>query len=291
MAETTDEEHLDNPTNTQSENPSNQITFNTSKDTFNPNHETENMEVHHHPHVGKKNFKEYLLEGLMIFLAVTMGFFAESLREHLVNKEHEKQYMSSFIEDLSKDENRLPILIRAIEDQQLRPADSLFDLLPKMSVQAPANNIYQYLRIVVRQQDVHLFVTDRTIQQIKNSGEMRLISDKQISNSIIEYYKQIDFIAYLQQFLVQAKLDMYKTSLPLMSAADFDKVADNGDNIINPKETLHLRSINKEIINDFLLKVSIVKSLSKGVRLMIINAKKQEIDIKNLISTKFKIKD
>jgi len=31
------------------------------------------MEVHHHPHVEKKNFKEYFLEFLMIFLAVTMG--------------------------------------------------------------------------------------------------------------------------------------------------------------------------------------------------------------------------
>jgi len=40
-----------------------------------------NMEVHHHPDVEKKGFKEYLLEGLMIFLAVTMGFFAESYRE------------------------------------------------------------------------------------------------------------------------------------------------------------------------------------------------------------------
>ena len=35
--------------------------------------EIENMEVHHHPHVEKKNFKEYFLEFLMIFLAVTLG--------------------------------------------------------------------------------------------------------------------------------------------------------------------------------------------------------------------------
>ena len=34
------------------------------------------MEVHHHPKVEKKNFKEYLFEGLMIFLAVMLGFFA-----------------------------------------------------------------------------------------------------------------------------------------------------------------------------------------------------------------------
>ncbi len=42
------------------------------------------MEVHHHPTVEKKNFKEYFFEFLMIFLAVTMGFFAESFSEHLV---------------------------------------------------------------------------------------------------------------------------------------------------------------------------------------------------------------
>ena len=50
----------------------------------------ETMEVHHHPEVEKKGFKEYLLEGLMIFLAVTMGFFAESLREHIGDNNREK---------------------------------------------------------------------------------------------------------------------------------------------------------------------------------------------------------
>jgi hypothetical protein len=41
------------------------------------------MEVHHHPdlHHRRKKFKEYLLEFVMIFLAVTMGFIAENVRE------------------------------------------------------------------------------------------------------------------------------------------------------------------------------------------------------------------
>jgi hypothetical protein len=45
-----------------------------------------NMEVHHHPEVEKKGFKEYILEGLMIFLAVTMGFFAETIREDISDR-------------------------------------------------------------------------------------------------------------------------------------------------------------------------------------------------------------
>jgi hypothetical protein len=44
------------------------------------------MEVHHHPQVEKKRFKEYFLEFMMIFHALTMGFFTESIREHLVQK-------------------------------------------------------------------------------------------------------------------------------------------------------------------------------------------------------------
>ena len=42
------------------------------------------MEVHHHPHVPthSKPWKEYVLEGLMIFIAVTLGYGAENIREH-----------------------------------------------------------------------------------------------------------------------------------------------------------------------------------------------------------------
>src|SRR5580704_791747 len=54
------------------------------------------MEVHHHPQVEKKNFKEYFLEFLMIFLAVTMGFFAENIREYFAEKKNAKEYLEFF---------------------------------------------------------------------------------------------------------------------------------------------------------------------------------------------------
>jgi hypothetical protein len=38
------------------------------------------MEVHHYPQGEKKYFKDYFLEFLMIFLAVTLGFIAENIR-------------------------------------------------------------------------------------------------------------------------------------------------------------------------------------------------------------------
>jgi hypothetical protein len=61
------------------------------------------MEVHHHPQVEKKNFKEYFLEFIMIFLAVTLGFFAEQMRESVADHNRGKEFMKSMVEDLKTD--------------------------------------------------------------------------------------------------------------------------------------------------------------------------------------------
>src|SRR5438105_4362810 len=67
--------------------------------------QTETMEIHHHPQLEHKAkpWKEYLLEYFMIFLAVMTGFFAESLREHIGDRDREKSYMESLITDLKLD--------------------------------------------------------------------------------------------------------------------------------------------------------------------------------------------
>jgi hypothetical protein len=61
MSDNINDDPLNNPIIPQSENFSDEIISSIETDTKIPKHETENMEVH-------------LLEGLMIFIAVTMGF-------------------------------------------------------------------------------------------------------------------------------------------------------------------------------------------------------------------------
>src|SRR6195952_999627 len=105
MTENTDEEHIDDSANTQSENSSESIFPNRDTEIITQNQETENMEVHKHPHhvTHKKKWGEYLLEFFMLFLAVFLGFVAENIRENTVEKEREKQYMKSLLSDLSAD--------------------------------------------------------------------------------------------------------------------------------------------------------------------------------------------
>jgi hypothetical protein len=105
MLDNTNEGHLDIPINIQSENLSDDITPTTDTKTINPNQESENMEVHKHPHhvTHKKKWGEYLLEFLMIFLAVFLGFLAEYQLEHVIEKQRAKDFALSLHRDLVTD--------------------------------------------------------------------------------------------------------------------------------------------------------------------------------------------
>jgi hypothetical protein len=59
------------------------------------------MEVHHPNHpIHKKKAKEYLVEFFMLFTAVTLGFFAENVREIYVEKERVHEYVTRLEEDI-----------------------------------------------------------------------------------------------------------------------------------------------------------------------------------------------
>src|SRR5262245_40925991 len=77
----------------------------TQDQTSNLKSQTANMEVHKHPHdvMHKKNWVEYFLEFLMLFLAVFLGFLAENQREHIVDRRREKELMTEFVNDLKLD--------------------------------------------------------------------------------------------------------------------------------------------------------------------------------------------
>src|SRR5579862_8316510 len=139
------------------------------------------MEVHHHPHVEKKKFKEYFLEFLMIFLAVTMGFFAEQIREDFTDRSREKEYMKLMIEDLKSDTFSLSSNIR-LRHQRNEMVDSLINLLTSPSIKENGNTIYFFARSI--SPPLNVFPNDRTIQQLKSSGSLRLIRDLKVSDGI-----------------------------------------------------------------------------------------------------------
>lgn len=142
------------------------------------------MEVHAHTHTERKKFKHYLFEFFMLFLAVFCGFLAENLREKLVEHHREKQYMQSLIEDLNTDiiqSNRLESQLEAL----IARLDSLTDELYHPGREFPPLIVFRQLSESIGFPDY--IYTDRTMQQLKNAGGMRLIRKLNVADSIVKY--------------------------------------------------------------------------------------------------------
>jgi hypothetical protein len=150
------------------------------------------MEVHHHTHAshGKKNWKDYFWEFLMLFLAVFCGFLAEYQLEHVIEHNREKQYIISLAEDLETDTAELKKAIGKCDSTALYSDSVLFFL----TAYKPAQEIPVSFaaKMGLAGQRLTLINTDRTSSQLKNSGGMRLVRDKKISDEVLRYWKQID---------------------------------------------------------------------------------------------------
>jgi hypothetical protein len=66
------------------------------------------MEVHHPHHpTHKKKWSEYIIEFVMLFTAVTLGFFAENIREHLAENEKKKELLTAVIRNFKTDKEEI----------------------------------------------------------------------------------------------------------------------------------------------------------------------------------------
>ena len=256
MADNTGEEHLDSSTNAPPDKLSDDIIPSQVTENISLNQETENMEVHKHPHhvTHKKKWGEYLLEFFMLFLAVFLGFVAENFREHQVEQQREKQYIRSFIGDLQSDTAAITLNIDA-KLQKNKLYDSVIWYLNTPDPNQYSQRIYFMARQLTRTTTFYR----GTIKQLKNSGDLRLISNQSVSDSILSYDKAIEGIE-----LIQARQDdEVKTIRPMIGRLLDPNVLETmiDENLIHPPSgNPPLRTVNKEFILDFIYAIHQIKS-------------------------------
>jgi len=178
----TNKEHLNVPVNIQSENPSDKLAAAENKDTPKPNQETENMEVHKHPHhvTHKKKWGEYLLEFSMLFLAVFLGFIAENIRENSVERGREKEYARSLYDELYADSIAISNKITARLSKE-KDCDYLYGYIKDSSLTNLPKEFYPAYTTVFYLFNTYIFEPkDGVLSQLKSSGSLRYFKNAQL---------------------------------------------------------------------------------------------------------------
>ena len=212
--------------------------------------ETEDMEVHHHTHAshGKKNWKSYFWEFLMLFLAVFCGFLAEYQLEHKIERDRELQFIKSLTTDLQDDAKSLNAMI-VQEHQGIKSLDTLIDLLnnPQFAKQH-GDGLYYVARIGPR--TIPFANNSRTFDQLKNSGGFRLIRKTEASNNIMGYYNQFSLIRLMEDNYNHEFDNFKKIAAKILDPAILRRQeADNG-NIERSTDNPSLRTYDIEMLKE-----------------------------------------
>jgi len=247
------------------------------------------MEVHQHTHTPRKKWTHYFWEFFMLFLAVFCGFLAENEREHLVEHQREKRYMRSMVEDLMLDTaefnqkfifiNRMAPVFRAatelLYNQQFSDT-----IIRKMYMTVPHCSVF-----------FSLSVQDRTMSQFKSSGNLRLIRNKTITDSLATYWNGLDL---LNNVVIPAyditRIEVKNISFSLFN---FDYYKDNIPffSLLNDNVSPKLLSSDKREFIKLANFISYIRWQSNvPIRQRIMNARRQATDLILVIRKNYHIK-
>ena len=162
------------------------------------------MEVHHHSHTPRKKWTHYFWEFFMLFLAVTLGFFVENQREHYIEGQREKKYMRNLLHDLARDTVNYNLSI-ALRLQRERQAHQLITMIYSPDRNKHLADLYYFARQMPRMNTI-FYSTDATMNQLKNSGALRLIKKTEVADSIVAYNATMEAYAENRRTEIETRI-------------------------------------------------------------------------------------
>ena len=220
------------------------------------------MEVHHRSHTDRKKWTHYFWEFLMLFLAVSLGFYAENTREVILHKKEVKTQLNSMLSDLHSD----IILLSSVTDRNshsAQMADSLVELLHSDITNTP--EIYFAARTVTANVGYY-YTNSKSFDQLKTAGLLRYIKNKDLLDSIGTYYVSFQWLAN-QIDLLRLKLDeVHKGNTLLFDSYVFQQMMINIKVIASGSLGGQRTNITKP-----LLKPSLLSADSKDINTVSLN--------------------
>jgi hypothetical protein len=253
------------------------------------------MEVHHHPDLKhkKKKFREYFLEFLMIFLAVSLGFFAENLREHISDRNKEKEYIESMLLDLKADTAHANRSIRGTT-RQIKGMDTL-EMLLTPDVNENDSAIFICYRQGESLYNEHTMnFSSRTISQLFNTGNMRLIRNQAVADSISAYYTAIGDVEAQKSYYKEYFQKCLSIFQEIYEFESFHSRINAEDNVLYPPLVFgkfHISNTHAADLNKFKSTIDLTKGIIGSYRYDIKQLKTQATSLLGFLKEKYGLED
>lgn len=179
----------------------------------------------------------------MLFLAVFLGFIAENIREGSVEHQREKEYMHALIVDLRSD----TLIIGRTRASNQRYYNDDSTLLGLLQLQVKDSQTLKKIYSLYHQTEKFIVeINDpKTFEQLKNTGDIRLIRKQEVLDSLSKYYQRVNRnIIYRDE--IQALLEnTYNLSNRIFDYYSFNNNPGNYPTLITNDTSLIKEYMNK----------------------------------------------
>jgi hypothetical protein len=244
------------------------------------------MEIHHPHHpTHKKNWKEYITEFLMLFFAVTLGFFVENYREHYIERVREKEFLHLIEQDVDMD---LRLIDTNLYYRNIRAqiADSLTKIfLDKSYLKNTGSFYYHSRRMNVR---YYFERSDAGFQQLKNAGGLRLVTNQKVIQAIQKYEQLIATIDEFEEAEVTSNMDYKNASTVVLDANVIVQMnaskTSNYYSFIEPKNNPPLHSYDKDRLNTMMTMMHNIDRINYVIMHFEEKLKQEALNLKQILA-------
>ena len=203
------------------------------------------MEVHHPHHpTHKKKWSEYLLEFFMLFLAVTLGFFAENVRETINKNESEIETIIILKQNLAKDTSRLNYLTNEYINTYESWVDSSHFYVDDFK---PKGNERIITRALFNATSWQTFYPPEFANNlIQNSEAMNLLKNKSLKSELLNYASLLKHYAEYGKFVINTCQDVDTSFTHLSYPKDIRVIIDKL--AVSPSHFLSINDIPEHLI-------------------------------------------
>ena len=206
----------------------------------------------------KKSWRSYAWEFLMLFLAVFCSYLAEYRLDASFEKTREKQYIGSLLRDLENDTLQFAKTTQKLE-RKIPYYDSVLNFLANP---AKYHNSLPFRFYIKTNLEQFYRPANATLDQLKSSGNLRLIHQQYIIDSIVyydsringEYKNQIDYVIEANKRLIHASETIFDLGRfnRFINDLDADSTADDISGYDTPlftQDKLALQSVSNIYIS------------------------------------------
>ena len=201
-----------------------------------------------------KTPKQYFYEFLMIFLAVTLGFLSENLRENISDRKREREYIQSLMVDLRIDSGNLSKYIQMLE-KRITYLDSLMILIRQPNGQTKSANLYTYsIKGVLMLGRADRFKpTEATLRLLENEG-FNIIRDRAVIDSIIFYHNFAQRTSLHYDYMFERNIDLIEDMTEVLDFSVVNEIWDSAGELKEGLFSSHIKPLQllpKTNLNDY----------------------------------------